>query len=464
MEENKGAKKGHVIDIETEHIGERNRLILQLMWPALCENVLATLVSMADTIMVSALGTSAINAVGLCTQPRFIVFSAFMALGTGTTALVARAKGAGNREEANHALRQSLLLALGIVLLVCVAMLLWYQPLIRFIAGKNISEETIRDAFDYFRVQIYGFPLLGLTFIMNAALRGAGNTRAAFYSNSASNIVNVIMNYLLIQGHFGCPALGVEGASIATVIGQGVAFLFCLYWLLGGKQFVSLKGNLDLKPDGHMIRRVSRIGTPALLEQVIMRVGMMLFTLIVTSLGDISYATHNIAMNIQSMSFTTGMAFGIAATTLTGQTLGRKRPDLSRWYTRQAIRMSYVLSFVVAAVMFFFGGKIAGVYSQDARVLALAAVVLRVIAVANPLSNTRFVYNSALRGAGDARFTAVSTFLGIVVIRPLVAVILVFGLKMDLLGVWIALVSDALLCYGLGKWRWATGKWAEIKV
>ena len=114
--------------------------------------------------------------------------------------------------------------------------------------------------------------------------------------------------------------------------------------------------------------------------------------------------------------------------------------------------------------MFFFGGKIAGVYSQDARVLALAAVVLRVIAVANPLSNTRFVYNSALRGAGDARFTAVSTFLGIVVIRPLVAVILVFGLKMDLLGVWIALVSDALLCYGLGKWRWATGKWAEIKV
>ena len=163
----------HVIDIETEHPGERNKLILTLMWPALCENVLATLVSMADTIMVSALGKSAINAVGLCTQPRFIVFSAFMALGTGTTALVARAKGAGNQEEANHALAQSLLLALGIVLLVCLAMLFWYQPLIRFIAGKNISEETVLDAFAYFRVQIVGFPLLGLTFIMNAALRGA---------------------------------------------------------------------------------------------------------------------------------------------------------------------------------------------------------------------------------------------------------------------------------------------------
>lgn len=456
--------KKKVIDIETENIKDRNQLILHLMWPALCENLLSTLVSMADTVMVSSLGTSAINAVGLCTQPRFIVFSAFMALGTGTTALVARAKGAGNREEANHALRQSLLMAAGVVLLVCVAMLLWYQPLIRFIAGKNIAEDTIQLAFDYFRVQIYGFPTLGLTYIINAALRGSGNTRAAFYSNGLANVVNVVFNYLLINGHLGCPALGVEGASIATVIGQSVAFAICLYWVLDGKNFVSLRGRGGKRFDMHMIRRISRIGTPALIEQVIMRVGMMLFTLIVTSLGDISYATHIIGMNIQSLSFTTGMSFGIAATTLTGQTLGRKRPDLARWYVREAIRMGYVLSFLVALVLFFFGGKLAGMYSNEAQVLALAATVLKIIAVANPLSNTRFVYNAALRGAGDARFTAISTFLGIVVIRPLIAFLLVFVIKLDLIGVWIALISDALLCYGLAKWRWKSGKWAMIRV
>ena len=190
----------------------------------------------------------------------------------------------------------------------------------------------------------------------------------------------------------------------------------------------------------------------------------MLFTLIVTSLGDISYATHIIGMNIQSLSFTTGMSFGIAATTLTGQTLGRKRPDLARWYVREAIRMGYVLSFLVALVLFFFGGKLAGMYSDEAQVLALAATVLKIIAVANPLSNTRFVYNAALRGAGDARFTAISTFLGIVVIRPLIAFLLVFVIKLDLIGIWIALISDALLCYGLAKWRWKSGKWAMIRV
>lgn len=456
-------KKKHIIDIETENLSDRNKLILQLMWPALLENVLATLVSMADTIMVSSLGTGAINAVSLCTQPRFIVLAGFMALGTGTTALVARAKGAGNREEANHALRQSLVLAIGLVALLCLAMFLWHEPLIRFVAGKNISEATIQDAFAYFRVQIIGFPTLGLSFIINAALRGAGNTRAAFYSNSLSNIVNVIFNYLLIGGHFGFPALGVEGASIATVIGQSTAFIFCMYWVLSGKQYVCLRGS-KLSVDPHMIRRVARVGMPALLEQVIMRVGMMLFTLIVTSLGETSYGAHNIAINIQSMSFTTGMAFGVAATTLTGQTLGRKRPDLSRWYVRQAIRMSYVVSFVVAFIIFFFGGAISGIYSKEVAVVTLAAMVLRIIAVVNPLSNTRFVYNSALRGAGDARFTAVSTFLGVALMRPCMAGLLVYVFNLDLTGVWIAMISDALLCYFLGRWRWRTGKWATIRV
>lgn len=462
--EKKAVHAKQPIDIETENIKDRNKLILRLMWPALGENVLSTLVSMADTIMVSGLGTFAVSAVGLVTQPRFIVLSAFMALGTGTTALVARAKGAGNQKEANTALRQSLLLATVIVLLASVLMFIFHEPLIRFIAGKEISETSIQMALDYYRIQIYGFPILGLTYIVNAALRGAGNTRAAFYSNSAANIVNVIFNYLLIGGKFGFPALGVKGASIATVIGQTVGFGFSFFLLLQHKQYVGLYRHDKWKPDFSMIRRISRIGTPALIEQLLMRVGMMIFTIIATSLGDTSYAAHIIAMNIQSLSFTTGMSFGVAATTLTGQTLGRGRPDLSQWYLRQTIRMGYVLSFAVAIFLFFFGGAVAGLYSDEAAVLALAAMVLRIISVCNPFSNTRFVYNSALRGAGDSKFTATSTFLGVVLLRPVMASLLVYVFKLDLAGVWIAMCSDGILCYFLGRWRWKTGRWSTIKV
>lgn len=452
------------IDIEVEDKRQRRELILQLTWPALGENLLSTLVSLADSAMVATLGTYAITAVGLVTQPRFIVFSAFMALGVGTTALVARAKGKGDQEEANKVLRQSLLMTVAIMLVVCVLMFAFAEPLIRWLASGAIAEDAIQGALDYYRIQIYGFPILGLTFIMNGALRGVGNTRAAFYTNTASNIVNVIFNYLLIGGKFGFPALGVAGASIATVIGQVVAFIMALYWLFEGKQYISLHLGDSYKPDFNMIGRISKIGVPALLEQAVMRIGMMLFTTIVTSLGDNPYAAHTIGMNIQTLSFAVGNSFGIAITTLTGQSLGRKRSDLARSYMRQTLNLCHFASLLVSLLLFFGGGLLARPFSSDPEIIALVASVLKIIAVANIISNARFVYNSALRGAGDSGFTAFTTFLGILVARPAIAWLLVYQFHMGLEGVWIALISDAVICYVLGLLRWRNGKWATIKV
>jgi len=457
--------KRNMPDIECSSASEQRKLILLLMWPALAENLLSTFVSIADTVMVSALGTLAVNGVGLVTQPRFIVLSAFMALGVGTTSLVARAKGEGDPEKANRILWQSLLMAMVMVLALSVLLFFFNEPLIRMIAGGNISEETIKMGVDYFRIQIYGFPVLCLTFIINAALRGAGNTKAAFYSNAASNIVNVILNYCLITGQLGFPALGVEGASIATVVGQCVAFVFCLTLITRGKQYVCLRPrNLELRFDKRICQSIARIGLPAMLEQVILRAGMLLFTVIVTSLGDTSYSTHIIAMNIQQLSFTTGMSFGTAATTLTGQCLGRRKPELAKAYVRETQRMGYLVSFVVAAVLFFFGSAAARMYTDDPIIIAMAGGVLQIVALSNPLSNARFVYNSALRGAGDSKYTARITFVGILLTRPLVAILTVYVFHLDLTGVWLALVSDALVCYFLARHRWFTDKWAAIKV
>ena len=452
------------IDIETTDQRKRIQLIIALMWPALAENVLATLVSMVDVVMVSGLGSYAISAVGLVTQPRFIMLSAFMALSVGATALVARFKGADDPVSANNVLSQSLLVTAVLSLALCLGMLAGAEPLIRFLAGSEISEQTIQAAVDYFDVQIYGFPLLSLTFTMTAVLRGAGNTRASFYSNTAANLTNVFFNYCMIGGNLGFPALGVMGASIATVIGQGVAFVFCAYLLLNGKQYVKLDLKAKFRLDLEMIRRILRIGVPALIEQVVMRVGMLLFTMTVTSLGDNPYAAHMVAMNIQQLSFTTGMAFGTAATTLVGQCLGRMRADLAKIYVRLTQNMGYVVSILVALLLFFFGSTVARLYSSDAVIIGMSAQVLKIMAVANPLSNARFVYTSALRGAGDSRFTAWITFIGVLFVRPVMSYLLINLFDMGLTGVWIALVSDSLSCCLLSWLRYRSGKWAKIKV
>jgi Na+-driven multidrug efflux pump len=151
----------------------------------------------------------------------------------------------------------------------------------------------------------------------------------------------------------------VAGASIATVIGQCVALSMAFWRVLGGREFVRIEFKKIFRLNLSMIKRILNIGVPALIEQFIMRTGMMLFTIIVTSLGDSSYAAHMIAMNIQQLSFTTGMAFGVATTTLVGQCLGRARADLARLYVKMTQNLGYIVSIAVSLLLFFGGGLIA---------------------------------------------------------------------------------------------------------
>jgi len=455
------------LNLEVESNSGKRKLIIGLTWPALAENLFTSISSIIDMIMVSALGAQAIGAVGLIAQPRFVMLAAFMALNIGATAMVARFRGARDRESANMVFNQALLIGISISTVLSVVMWFGGPGLIRFLAGSNISGDMIAGANSYLRIQIFSFPLLALTFTINAALRGVGNTRAAFYNNGVANIVKIFFNFCLIGGNLGFPALGLTGAALSMVISQFAAFSMAFSKVISGREYIQVELKKLFHIDLSMIRRILRIGIPALIEQVFMRTGMMLFTIIVTSLGDYSYAAHMIAMNVQQVAFMTGMSFGTASTSLVGQCLGRMRSDLARVYVRLTQHMNVMVSVFVTLLLFFFGEYITSFYSEDAELVRLSASMLRIIAIANPFSSSRFVFVSALRGAGDARYTAAITFVGILLIRPIVSILLVFPpfpFQIGLTGVWIALVSDGLVCFFLAWTRFRRGKWADIKV
>ena len=464
MEERNIETTDRQIDVEVESHSQRRRLILSLTWPALAENTLSSLMSMADMIMVGGLGAYAIAAVGLVIQPKFIMLAAFMAMNVGTTALVARCKGARDQEGANEALQQALILTMILTCVVCVAMVFLAEPLVRWIAGSELSEQTVTEGMAYFNIQIAGFFTMSLTFAVNAALRGAGNTKASFYNHTVANIVNVCLNYCLINGHFGFPRMEVAGASLATVIGQCVGLMMAVWQVTKNGQYLRLSLRKRWKVDIPMIKRIVNIGVPSLVEQVIMRTGTLWFTTIVTALGDIPYAAHMVAINLQQLSFMTGMAFGTAATTLVGQSLGRKRVDLAKFYVRMTNNLGYIVSLIVAVLLFTCGRPLSRLYTDELMIIGLASDMLKIVAISNPISNARFVYVSALRGAGDARYMAVVTFIGVLLIRPLVSLLLVNVFGMGLSGVWIALVSDSVICYVITLLRYRGEKWALIKI
>ena len=323
---------------EGYHSGTLYRDVIALAWPALIELILTQLTSMADMMMVGGLGPWAITSVGLTTQPKFLLMTMIMSLNVGTTALVARFRGAGDQKAANDVFRQALSLTLVVSTIAAVLGYVFARPMVAFMGAQEPA--TLDGGTVYLRVQMIGFVPIALTSTITAAMRGAGFSRQAMYYNTASNVVNILLNYLLIEGHWGFPRLELFGASLATSIGQCVAFLIAFAIVLSKRYYIKLQRGDSFKPNFSLIRRIARVGMPALLEQGFMRAGMITFAKTVAGLGTVAFATHNICMNIQAMSFMTCTAFSTAATSLVGQSLGKKNPQLAECYCSRARRLT----------------------------------------------------------------------------------------------------------------------------
>jgi putative MATE family efflux protein len=293
-----------------------------------------------------------------------------------------------------------------------------------------------------------------------------GNSSAAMLYNMIANLVNVFFNYLLIYGNFGFPRWEVMGASLATIIGQFVAFFLAMATLLRGKNFIKLRLTDSFKPDRDTIIAIANIGLPALAEQAVMRAGMIAYTRIVTALGTALYATHMACMNIQGMSFMIGQAFAVSATAMVGQSLGKHRPDMADHYTSRTCRIGLVISVLLALSFVFFGRHIMALYVGEgpdrARIIEMGALIMRMVAIMLPLQSSQFILAGALRGAGDTRVIAVITFITVLLIRPGIAGVTVRMLQWGLVGAWVALILDQVLRSCMVFIRYKTGKWKSI--
>lgn len=437
--------------------------IIQIAWPALVELTLTQLTSMADLMMVGQLGPWAITAVGLCTQPKFLLQTAFMAMNVGATAMVARYKGAGDQQKANNIMRQALTMTLVFSAIAAILGYIFAEPLIRFL-GTSDDAQAFAGAISYFRIQMIGLVGLALTSTITATLRGVGSSKTAMMYNMVANVVNVIFNYILIYGNFGAPRMEVAGASLATIIGQFVAMILAFISLFSGKFYLRLRIGDSFKPDLGEIRRIAKIGIPAMGEQLIMRAGMILFVKTVSSLGTMAFATHQVCMNIQALSFMTGQAFGTSATSLVGQSLGKKRSDMAQAYSLRTRRISMVVALLLTVIFFFFGEFIVSLYNNDPEIVATGGKILMFVAFIQPFQSSQFVLSGALRGAGDTKAVARVIFITTLLIRPFLAMFLINVIGFGLEGAWIALVTDQLMRTFLIWKRYNSGKWKSIKV
>lgn len=449
--------------------GELYKDIIRIAWPSFVELLLTQLVSMVDLMMVGSMGgtvnpqmgTQALAAVGLTTQPKFLLMAAFVSMNTGVTAMIARYKGRGDKEKANLVVRQGLLFTFCVTVLLSILGVVFARPMVIFMGS---TEETVTKwATQYLQIQMAGFLTMALTSTITASLRAVGDSKTCMIYNLIANLVNVCFNWLLIYGNLGFPEMGVAGASLATVIGQLVAFIIAAAVILKGNGFLKLEFRYGFKPDKAILTDMLNIGFPAMVEQLLMRAGIIIYARTVASLGTTAYATHQVCMNIQALSFMTGQAFAVSATTLMGQSLGKRRTDMAQAYTSRTRTVGFTFSMILAAVFVLFGRNIVGLYNSDPEIIRIGGQIMLIVAFLQPFQGSQFIIAGGLRGAGDTRTTAMITFVTVLLIRPITAMILV-GAGFGLYGAWFALAADQMLRTALVFARYKSGKWKTIKL
>ena len=437
------------------------RDVLHVAWPSVLESFFVGLAGMVDTIMVGALGSYAIAAVGLTTQPKFLGLALFLSMNVAVSAMVARRKGENDRESANRVVRMVLLITVLLTAVISAAFVAFASPIVAMVGSQPDTHEY---AVDYLRIIMGGQIFSTVSLVLNAAQRGAGNTRIAMVTNLISNIVNVLFNYLLIGGNFGFPALGVRGAALATVIGTICACVLSICSVLHRNGFVYLGAVKGWLADKLSVRSLLSVGSSAFVEQVCLRIGFLLFSMTVAHLGTTELAAHQIGMNMMHMSFTFGDGLSVASVTLIGQSLGRKRPDMAKIYGSVAQKIGLICAFVVAVFYFFFGKSLFLLFSNEQVILDYGATIMRVLSVMLFFQILQVVQFGCLRGAGDTRFTAMVSLISVTCIRPGISWLLCYPLGLGLVGAWLGTFCDQCVRFLMSFVRFRKGQWTKLKL
>ncbi|NOU98275.1 MATE family efflux transporter [Paenibacillus sp. LMG 31456] len=437
------------------------KIILKLAGPSLVEMLLINFMQMLSMILVGRVGPEAVATVGLTSQPYFLLLAIFMTLNVGTTVIVARSVGSGKIMEANRAASQAF--ALNIVLSVLVVALGYFfaADLLRMMGA---GEDVVAHGLQYAEIIFLSVGFNTISMALTAILRGAGDTRTPMKINVLSNVLIVIIGFPLIYGVYGLPKMGVTGAAVATIVSQLVSMVWVIAVMFSGKYTIRLTARGLFQIDRVMIGRILKIGLPTAIEQIVMRLGMLVFVKVAASLGTVALAATQIAFNVFGLTFMPGMAFSIAASTLVGQALGANNPDLAEKYGWQVRKIGMVVAGAMGVVFICFASYIMMLYTPDQAVIEQGAVGIRIMGFIQVSQATQFILGGALRGAGDTKYPLYSTLIGVWGFRVALSLLFVFGLKWGTAGIWTAAAADqfvrSVLIYG----RFKKGIWKTARV
>lgn len=437
------------------------RQLIRLAWPIVALNVLNVTMLAVDTALCGRLPDPqpVLAALGFALQIIFLLMVAMMGLIVGTVALVARAHGGGDTTRLNHLLVQSTQLTLLVGIGVGAAGALGAEQLLRLLGADPYVAEI---GAAYLRPLMLGTPFFYLTMLYAGVLRGVGNTRIPLLVALGQNVVNAVLNYGLILGNLGMPALGVTGSALGTVAAQ-LFGVVALVMVLRRGTIPNLHLPLTPRPiDRPLARELYRIGWPAALDMLVLNAGFLTALAMLGRIDQDTVAAHGVGSRVQGFCFVPGLGIGQATGAMIGQALGAGDVDRAKQIARAAMIACLTIMIALALAIFAAAEPLVAIFdvAPDSAVGRYSIEWLFILGYAMPFAAINIALIGVLQGSGATRTSLRINIWSTLAIQVPLALFLGFGLGLDEQGVWwsfpIGFVAKAALNYReLRRERWA---------
>jgi MATE family multidrug resistance protein len=412
------------------------REVSRLALPVVLVQVGQLMFGIVDTMMLGRVSKEALAAGALGHGVSFGILAVPMGLLMALDPLVSQAHGARDRERTARHVARGLVAAVYLSLPTC----LFVGGIGPFLGLLGQQPELVPLASEYLWALVPGIPAFLLFLTLRQTLQAMSVVRPAMVAVMVANAVNVVANYVLIFGALGIPPLGVLGSALATSISRWTMFLV-LAAAAGGALHGAWRPHLREAWRPRSLRDILRIGLPISLHQSL---EFWLFTtvgLLMGALGAAEFAGHQIALNLAALSFMVPLGIAGAAATRVGNAVGRLDGAAARRASVVCLLLGAAVMVVSAAAFYLVPGPLARLFTPDAEVVAMAALLIPVAAAFQIADGTQVVGAGVLRGASDTRFAALCAFLGFWVLGLPTGVLLTFRFDLGPAGLWWGLTA-----------------------
>jgi putative MATE family efflux protein len=434
--------------------------IIAIIIPIFVDQAFIIVMSLLNTAMISSSGVAAVSAVSMVDSLNIFIMNVFVAIATGGTVIVAQYKGGGNPDRMNVAASQAISAVTIVSVLTCLLMISFHGPALNFLFG-NAEADVLHYAKIYLIANCISYPFYGIYQAVTGVLRGVSDTKASLALSLIMNLTHFVLNLILIIFF----DMGVIGLAISLIAARVLGMASALLYLVKYNHTLRFRIRNALTLQFSILKKILFIGIPFAAEQMFFSGGKLLTQTFIVQFGTLAITANAIGNSISLLFQVGGAALSISIVTVVGQCIGRKNVEDARKFIRSFLWLSSIFFVAVGALLLPLFPFLVRLFSPPEEIIPTIFTLILLLAISEIfLWSASFILPSALRAAGDSKYTSIASLLSMWLFRIVLGYILGVTLNFGLIGVWSAMVAEWGVRSFIFYRRFKGDKWYKHKL